>query len=756
MIAPAQTTSRRPRRASARLAAVLATAVVGLVAACVDGRSPTALDLLRTASLAIVPSFETAAAIGTTAGALPINRIRITVRPVGVDSVILVDTTDVNPTDTAWSVELEVPLDAGATASFQLTFELINVAGDGTETVEWSAQAEKTVTQGATNTVSQPATTRGPIANLSVDSVVAAAAPRSTLIEGDTVRLTAVTHGGGDGARHYWGSLDPTLASVDQSGLVTTLLPGLARIAAVAGPKADTISLTVVQSVAGIAFVPDTARIASIGDSATIVMSVIDPRGDAVPDTDVEYTLLAGTAAEDLGDGRFLALANGTQRVAARGFRVTPIAGSSGPALTNVADTAVMDTATVVVQQVVAGIDFDRSVVEVGVSDTTTVVATPVDAFGVAVGGAAVTWSSSNTGVVTVSASGLVTGVALGSTWVKATSGTVTDSVAVSVVALVPATVTVTPSTSTLLTLGAQVTLGATAYDINGTPIAGRTFTWSSSNTAVATVNASGVVTAGGNGTTTVTASTGGISGTSTITVNVPVGSIDVTPDFRTIAAGSTAALTGTTYDASGAVLTGVTVGWASTNAAVATVNTSGVATGAGVGVAGVVGSASGKADTATVAVADAATLVSTAFAAGGIRSTARAGDTVTVTVKLDMSFVGTTGDLGSAEFVLSYDPAVLTFVSAASGLTAGTGLTNNDQPGRVAFAMASTSAQASTDVTMMTAKFVVASVTVGTVSELDVSYESPTTGLPVAPTNIDGVYYTAPLSIGGRIRVIS
>jgi len=69
------------------------------------------------------------------------------------------------------------------------------------------------------------------------------------------------------------------------------------------------------------------------------------------------------------------------------------------------------------------------------------------------------------------------------------------------------------------------VTLTATLRDANGNILTGRTVSWSSSNTTVATVAGSGTsatVTGKSNGTATITATSEGKSGTATITVNIP------------------------------------------------------------------------------------------------------------------------------------------------------------------------------------------------------------------------------------------
>jgi alpha-tubulin suppressor-like RCC1 family protein len=96
--------------------------------------------------------------------------------------------------------------------------------------------------------------------------------------------------------------------------------------------------------------------------------------------------------------------------------------------------------------------------------------------------------------------------------------------------------VTVTP---TALTMASTSTyrLTATTYDHAGKVLTGRFVTWSTSNTAVATVSSTGLVTAQSAGTATITATSEGVSGTSAITVTaIPSGSLV----FSALTAGST------------------------------------------------------------------------------------------------------------------------------------------------------------------------------------------------------------------------
>ena len=78
----------------------------------------------------------------------------------------------------------------------------------------------------------------------------------------------------------------------------------------------------------------------------------------------------------------------------------------------------------------------------------------------------------------------------------------------------------VSPSAETI-GLGSTLQLTAEAFDGNGHAVAGAEFSWESSDAGVATVDASGLVTAVGNGTATITATAGSASGTATVTVAV-------------------------------------------------------------------------------------------------------------------------------------------------------------------------------------------------------------------------------------------
>ena len=143
-----------------------------------------------------------------------------------------------------------------------------------------------------------------------------------------------------------------------------------------------------------------------------------------------------------------------------------------------------------------------------------------------------------------------------------------------------PATVTVSPATADLTALGATVQLTAEVRDQNARVMAGATVTWSSGDTSVATVDASGLVTAVGNGTATITASAESASGSAVVTVTQSVATVEVSPSAETIAAvGNTLQLVAEAFDENGHAVAGPEFSWESSDVAVATVDASGLVT---------------------------------------------------------------------------------------------------------------------------------------------------------------------------------
>lgn len=175
----------------------------------------------------------------------------------------------------------------------------------------------------------------------------------------------------------------------------------------------------------------------------------------------------------------------------------------------------------------VTGVSLNKNAttIAIGASETLTATITPANADN-----QAVTWSSNNTAVASVDQNGKVTGVSAGTATITVTTQdgnkTATCTVTVPDPTADPVAVTGVSlnKTSTSLTVGSSETLTATVAPANAT---NQAVTWSSNNTAVATVNQNGLVTAVAAGTATITVTTADGNKTATCTVTV---SVAVTP----------------------------------------------------------------------------------------------------------------------------------------------------------------------------------------------------------------------------------
>ncbi|MFL5607256.1 MAG: Ig domain-containing protein, partial [Gemmatimonadaceae bacterium] len=232
--------------------------------------------------------------------------------------------------------------------------------------------------------------------------------------------------------------------------------------------------------------------------------------------------------------------------------------------------------------------------------------ATLHDAAGAAITGRTVTWSSSSDAIATVSPTGSVTGVSLGTATITATSEGKSGTATVVVTAPPVASVTIAPLSGPL-TVGDSRTLSAITKDDAGAPLTGRVVTWTSSDPTVASVvSATGVLTAKAPGTASITATSEGKSGTLAVTViEAQVASIAVSPASVTVAAGKTTALTATLTDAAGQPMTGPLVTWKSSDEAKATVNASGGVSALSAGPVTITASSQGKTATSAVTVVD-------------------------------------------------------------------------------------------------------------------------------------------------------
>ncbi|MEJ7809014.1 MAG: Ig-like domain-containing protein [Gemmatimonadaceae bacterium] len=217
---------------------------------------------------------------------------------------------------------------------------------------------------------------------------------QATDVAGNVVPGTAFT----------WSSLATTIATVDATGLVTSLANGSARIVATAGGKADTTTITVQQVVATIAVTPPSASLLTT-QTRQLTAAAADSNSRAIAGVSFAWSSSAPAVASVSPAGLVVALAAGSATISAT---VGAVTGKS--------------TITVALAPVASVTISPNPVPSFKDGKTQQLVAKTFDASGNQLSGRAVFWSSSKPSVATVDQNGLVRGIASGTATVTATS----------------------------------------------------------------------------------------------------------------------------------------------------------------------------------------------------------------------------------------------------------------------------------------------------------------------------------------------
>src|SRR6266516_1554979 len=311
---------------------------------------------------------------------------------------------------------------------------------------------------------------------------------------------------------------------------------------------------------------------------------------------------------------------------------------------------------------------------------------------------AQVAWSSSNTGVATIDSAGLATSVAAGTTTITATLGLVSGNTTLTVTNATLSSIAVTPTNPSIANGTTRQFTATGTFSDSTTQDLTTQVTWSSSSTAVATISnaggSQGLATSVAAGTTTITATLGGVSGSTTLTVTAAtLSTIDVTPTDPSIANGTTQQFTatGTYSDFTTQDLT-TQVTWSSSNNTVATISNAGgsqglatsVAAGGPITITATLGLVSGN----TTLTVTAATLTSIAvtptnpsiangtkqqFTATGTFSDSTTQDLTTqVTWSSSATGVATISNAGGSQGLASSVAVGSTTITATLGLVSG------------------------------------------------------------------------------------
>lgn len=389
-----------------------------------------------------------------------------------------------------------------------------------------------------------------------------------------------------DDAEFTWMSDDEEVATVDETGLVTAVAAGTAMITATAG---DVTSMSATVTVAE---APPEIDSVEIVDAMPLMLEIGDTHQLMAVALTSEGTMIGGVAFAWSSDDNEVATVDSTgliMAVAAGMADVTVMAGE----VTSEAVTVTVSEPPPVVDRVT--VTPSSTSIEEG--DTRRFTATAYTADDAEIPGKTFTWSSSDETVATVGTNGLATGVSAGEATITATADDVSGTATLTVTEPPPppppppepmvATVTVLPSSATIEE-GETRQFRATARTADGTSISDVSFSWSSSDEMVATISTSGLATAVNAGSTTITATADGVSGTATLRVTEPppppppppvVDRVTVSPSSPSIEVSETQQFSATAYESDDTEISGKTFTWSSSSTSVATINSSGLAT---------------------------------------------------------------------------------------------------------------------------------------------------------------------------------
>ena len=405
-----------------------------------------------------------------------------------------------------------------------------------------------------------------------------------------------------------WSSSDEMVATVDSDGLATGVGAGEAMITATADSVSGTATLTVAEPpppepVVSTVTVSPTAMTIVVGGMFQFTAVAMTSDGMVVDDVDFTWMSDDTDVATVDETGLVTAIGSGTAMITATGNGVT-----SMPATVTVEELApVIATVTI----------MDAMPVMLEIGDNHQLMAVARTSEGIMIGGVTFEWSSDDNEVATVDSTGLITAVATGMADITAMADEITsDPVSVTVAEPPPDVdrVSVEPMTASI-EVDEMQQFTATAYDADNMEIVGKTFSWLSSRTSVATVSPSSgsATTATGvnAGSTTITATVDGKSGMASLTVTEPpppppvVDRVAVSPSSPSIEEGETQQFSATAYEADNTEITGKTFTWSSSNTTVATISTSGLATALDAGSTTISAEVDGKSGSAMLTVTE-------------------------------------------------------------------------------------------------------------------------------------------------------
>lgn len=349
-----------------------------------------------------------------------------------------------------------------------------------------------------------------------------------------------------------WTTSNASVATVS-GGKVTAVGPGTATITATtSGGQKATCTVTVRVPVTGISISRSTLAL-TVGATSTLTATVAPSNAS---DKSYSWSSSNSGVATVNSSGLVTAKANGTATITA-----------------TTTDGGKKASCTVTVTTPASGVSVSPTAATIIKGQTRQLTATVAPS---SASNKSVSWSSSNNTVATVSSAGLVTAKASGTADITVTTADGNYKAVCKVTVRVPVTGVSISRTNLSLIKGGIEQLSAT---VSPSDASNKTVSWTTTDKAVATVSSSGLVTAVGGGTATITATTadGSYTDDCKVTVSVPVDGIKFNDISANVGIGSTTKLN---YTITPPEATNKTVTWQSADPAVATVDeTTGVIT---------------------------------------------------------------------------------------------------------------------------------------------------------------------------------
>jgi serine/threonine-protein kinase len=382
-----------------------------------------------------------------------------------------------------------------------------------------------------------------------------------TIEVGETLQLRVSEASGASlaGVRMTWRSEDPTIATVDDSGLVTGRSVGFAKITAAAGAAVGRVPVTVkVPVVNTLVVTPQNPEIV-VGSEIQFIATVLDARGTTLVGQPIMWQCSDGSVCAMSEGGRAIGIAPGKATI-------TAICGEARA--TAQARVRLPHVERVVVDPGEVSIEAEEtrrlSAVVYGVADRKLT-------------GRKVTWHSMVPTVVTVDAEGTLKGISAGTAAVYATCEDKKGLVSVSVRSQPVVAVRIQPA-QLKIEVGRSLQLKGVGEDRRGRPVTDSGLEWQSDDNQIALIDASGKVHAVKEGRTLVRAIAGEAASTIDVTV-IPraVAQVRIEPHQPKLAAGEFMTIDATVLDAEGGVLAGRKVAWTSDNESVVTISATGV-----------------------------------------------------------------------------------------------------------------------------------------------------------------------------------